>query len=109
MKLTSLFFWCETTKIIIGWAMVVVWWSALSPTAPKIQVRIPLAIKMFVVVRKTKTYEKEAGIGPLKIYYWFSGGTKIIWKGLPSDVSQFSHSRHRIKFVTFAIIRRATV
>jgi len=34
-------------------------WSVLSPTAPKIRVRIPLATKL--LYEKTKINEKEAG------------------------------------------------
>ena len=41
-------------------------WSALSPTAPKIRVRIPLATKCLLLCEKTKINEKEAGVGPLK-------------------------------------------
>ena len=49
-------------------AVVVVQWSALLPTAPKIRVRIPLATKFFsnCTVRKGKNKRKEAGNGPLK-------------------------------------------
>jgi len=44
-----------------------VYWSALSPTALKIRVRIPLATKYFsLLYEKTKINEKEAGDGPFK-------------------------------------------
>ena len=46
-------------------AVVVVRWSALSPTAPKIPVRIPQATK-YLLYEKTKINEKEARVGPLK-------------------------------------------
>ena len=52
----------------ITWAVVVVQWSALSPTAPKIRVRIPLASKCSLLYEKTKINKKEAGVGPFKIF-----------------------------------------
>ena len=40
--------------------------SALSPTAPKIRVQIPLATKCSLLYEKTKINENEAGVGPFK-------------------------------------------
>ena len=52
-------------KLSNRWAVVVVLWSALSPTAPKIRVRILLTTKFFsLLYEKMKINEKEAGVGP---------------------------------------------
>ena len=40
--------------------------SALSSTAPKIQVRILLAAKYLLLYEKTKINDKESGVGPFK-------------------------------------------
>ena len=51
------------------WAVVVVQWSALSPTAPKIRVQIRLATKCSLLYKKTKINKKEAGVGPFVNFF----------------------------------------
>ena len=56
-------------KISKGWVVVVVKWSACSPTTPTIRVRIPLKPEKFFVIfvfEKNKNKQKEAGVGPFK-------------------------------------------
>ena len=51
-----------------SWAVVVVKWSACSPSTPTFQVRIPLkptVISIKLCVEKNKNKQKEAGFGPL--------------------------------------------
>ena len=58
----------EDSKLIvlkkyISWAVVVVEWSACSPSTPTIQVRIPFSVKF--VCEKNENKQKEAGAAPL--------------------------------------------
>ena len=55
--------------------VVVVKWSACSPSTPKIRVCIPLKPTVFSVIlclKRTKINKKEAGVGPLlkNFYTW---------------------------------------
>ena len=52
------------------WAVVVVKWSACSPSTPTIRVRICWGLQFFckIVIEKNENKQKEAGVGPfLKI------------------------------------------
>ena len=54
---------CNTDR---SWAVVVVKWSACSPSLPTIRVRIPLKPTIFSVklcLKRTKINKKEAGEG----------------------------------------------
>ena len=51
--------------------MVVVKWSACSPSTPTIRVQIPQAFSVFSVIfvfEKKENKQKEAGVGPFKTF-----------------------------------------
>ena len=55
---------CSNT---VSWAVVVVKWSARSPSTPTIRVRIPLTPTVFLYklcLKKMKINKKKAGVGP---------------------------------------------
>ena len=57
------------SNITRPWAVVVVMWSASSPSSPTIRVRILLKPKFFSMIlclKRTKINKKEAGVGPIK-------------------------------------------
>ena len=79
-------------------AVVVVKWSACSPSTPTIRVRIPQKPSVFsvkCVLEKNKNKQKESGVGPLKTFN--SGCGTVAERSLPTLDDSGSNPRLTVK------------